>query len=164
MEITRENEIKIRELTNIETPFDINKVYGCQKGSCQKITYVSDSGFSAKAKNEKLVKLSVGVVRVGIAYKNLKENQDLENIQDVKGEWINQFLIRSNGIDRLRVYPNKLPNIKTKTYYILNGEIKTKEWIIENGYLQASYVNRANQPKKCFDIKLENILAFGKDN
>ena len=86
MELTRENKMKIREITRIEEEFNINKVYTCQKGSFQKIIYVSDNGINAKGKKENLIKLSIGVVRVGITYANLKANQGLELTGELKGK------------------------------------------------------------------------------
>jgi len=164
MELTRENEMKIRELTRIEEEFDINKVYTCQKGSFQKIIYVSDNGINAKGKKENLIKLSIGVVRVGITYANLKANQGLELTGELKGKtWKrDKYLLETTkGNELLRVYTCNLPNVKTKTYYLLNGEIKTKEWLRENEYLLKEQENPL--PKKCFDININNILAFGNN-
>lgn len=163
MTLTLENQNAIRNiLGNIETPFDTNQVYTCRVGSCQKIAFVSDSGINAKGKRENLVKLEISVVRVGIKYANLKQNIGKEIGALPYGEMVDKYYIKSNDKLQLRVYKATLPNAKTKVYYLLNGELKTKEWLVENNYFQDSYLRQAQNEKLCFNIKVENIIKFGK--
>ena len=53
MTITLENQNTINNILHIETPFNVNQIYTCRKGACQKIAYVSDSGINAKGKKER---------------------------------------------------------------------------------------------------------------
>lgn len=165
MTITLENKNKINEILGmVETPFDTNQVLNVRKGSCQKIAFVSESGINAKGKKENLIKLEIAIIRVGIAYENLKVNQNEEfQSQEHKlpyGEWdIPRYYIKHNDKLQLRVYNSTLPNHKTKVYYLLNGEIKTKEWCRENNYL----LSESNREKPiCYNIKVENIIKFGR--
>lgn len=161
MTITLENQNTINNILNIETPFNVNQIYTCRKGACQKIAYVSDSGINAKGKKENLIKLNISVVRVGVKYANLKVNEGKQLTGELPyGEWRdNGYIINHKDIEYLRVYNATLPNAKTKTYYLLNGEIKTKEWCRENNYL----LSESDREKpSCYNIKVENIIQFGK--
>ena len=52
-----------------------------------------------------------------------------------------------------------LKNVKTKTQYFLDNEPITKEELIERGIIK----DKPHTDKKCFNIKLENLIELGKE-
>lgn len=111
-----------------------------------------------QTKNYTLVKKSSGVVRMGIAYSNLKANKEKDTQGLPYGQFeIDNVLIEHNGKKQVRMYPSACPKHRTHTTYIYNGVEKTKQELIEMGVIKV----KPYQERLCFNVKLENLIALG---
>lgn len=111
-----------------------------------------------QTKTYSLVKISKGVVRMGIAYSNLKANKEKDTQGLPYGQFeINNVLIEHNGKYQVRLYPSKCKNHRTHTTYYYNGIEKTKQELIDMGVIKV----KPYQERLCFNVKLENLIALG---
>ena len=118
--------------------------------------------------NGRVRKETTAVVCFGKSYRNLKVNQgrEEESFQGLPSSQhfiIDNVLIEQNKDNvvsyLVRVYPNTLKNIKNETkWYFDNVEI-TKQELIERGIIK----DTPHTEIPCWNVKLENLLALGKE-
>ena len=121
----------------------INDFINCRKGTIRKVAIKSDSNFLKKGKESDLQKISICYVRFGISYSNMKSTKEYlaqNNLTQVNplpwGVWvIPNYAIEHKGKTYIRMSLAKLPNLKTKTTYYLNGVEVDKQYLIDNKYI-----------------------------
>lgn len=133
-------------------------------GTYTKIKHQREIDISKKHPNETLLKISSGVYRIGINYANLIENKNKVIGEATWGENVKgyeRYFKKHQKKDALetsyylKVFTTK--HHRTFTYYILNNEIVSKKYLIENGYI------KEEKPKELlmFTIELKNIIQIG---
>lgn len=132
-----------------------------KNGAFASIEYCSYPKPRAKFKDCIIKKVTRGVYRLGIAYKNLASKKDVETESLPYGEWVNTMvnkLIKHNDKHLLRIYMTNNRKHKPHTQWYINGEPTTKEALIEMGAISDSKSNHT----ELFNVYLENIIRIGK--
>ena len=143
------------------------KVNGLKKGAYTKATWQSFPLKSGPYKN-RIRKVTSGVVRVGIDFSHLSENQGRTTGALNYGTWhkknyVIENVSKDNVVSYLvRLYPSKCKNHKKTTLWYLDDQLVTSEWLIENGYAkQEQLFKSSNSPLTCFNVGLENLISLG---
>ena len=124
-----------------------------KKGSYYKMVFKSIK----EIKGNTIEKVSNGVYRFGINYKNISKVKDITTHSLLWGEWQTQnFILKHKETLYLRVYPSTCKYHKTKSFYLLNGKETTKQELIEMGLLK----EQNTKEMLCFNIKLENLISI----
>ena len=123
--------------------------------------WTSQKKTTASHKQDKVIKVSKGVLRLGVKYANLQSVKDkgIEVQPLTYGEYVEQsenYLIEYKGQKYVRVYPSKNKNHKITSKYYLNGKEVEKQYLIDNGICTESMLG-SSQVVDCFNIKLENL-------
>ena len=133
-----------------------------KNGKYRKITYKSEKVL--KRKGVTITKITSGVYRFGCGYGNVVK-KEFDTTNDLKanskpfGEFLEGYhnlVSQKDEKQYLWVFNSKNRKHRPHTTYLLNGEETTKEYLIENGYLD-------NKPKSftpMFVINLENLLEW----
>lgn len=142
-----------------ETFKDFQSKY--QIGSYVRCEWKSKKDTTAKHKDGKVIKISNGVVRLGVKYENLqsiKEKgikvQPLTYGEYVKGS--ERYLIEHKGQKYVRLYTSKSKNHKTHSKYLLNGVEVDRQYLIDNGVCTEKMLGSSKE-LDCFNVKLENL-------
>lgn len=123
----------------------IQEIQSKKKGAIYKVIISGDSNFLKKGKESNLTKETTMCVRLGIKRANIKKviEQEIENPTDQPrqlpwGEWkISNLIITHKEQDYVRCY--KVNNFgHPKTIYKLDGQVVSREWLIENKYISSS--------------------------
>ena len=159
------------ELSNV-----INALSKRQKGTYVKVGWKSNIE-STKARNMgiEVVKITKATVRWGVNYSNLKRVKEIraekgdgatestrkpwyrhleatphiiQNLNDPKKQYLQLFTINKKGY--------------IKTEYYINGEFKTKQEVIDSGYVNASEFSSKGE---CLimNVLISNIRFIGKE-
>lgn len=153
----------LNNLRNLSVEEKINFLQGIRKGCNQSVVYQSFPA-TKNAWKDRVRKETRGVCRLGINYKNLKENQNRVDFQDLPNSQrfvLKNVVIENNKDNQIsylvRMYfssNNTKPNVK---YYLDNQEI-SKEELIQMGALRDSQ----REKPLCFNVKMENLLELGR--
>lgn len=110
-----------------------------------------------------LEKVSRAVIRAGVDYANLAENEGKEIGPLPWGEWVDfPRILQHKGELYLRLYPSKSPNHRVESQYYVNGnEIDRATFL---SYLTPSDAKKQDEIPPCFNIKEENLLDVNEDN
>lgn len=144
------------------------------KGAYVYLSWKSDKGvrkaYLKDHPDTTIVKVSKGIVRLGIDYTNTeyykaKENKIVDGTRPIKDHWLEGYehfiLVREgdNGEKsyKLQVYASKTKH-KIESDYYLNGE-KTPKEDLDDIMLKES--SRPNDEFIVFTIKLENLISIG---
>lgn len=146
----------------------INKLYEKKNGSFFKVRYSSDLPLTAEAKRNGITayKISEATVRKGVKYVNMKSVQAKVEAgyqlthQLPWGNWHPDYeglVIQHKDVDYIRFATS--PN-KNKSIYILNGEAVSYETLKNSGYIQKSWLVKAESGEKAevLTIKADNIM------
>ena len=144
----------------------LDQIKTLKKGAYTYAEYKSEPKPLAAHKDAKIVKVSKGVYRFGIAYKNIKEVK--ESGKEVGplpfGSWEENFenYIVSHTKDEkttkyLRFYITK--HHKTRTQWYLNGEKVSVDKLINGGYISEKAANKKHD--LLFIVPLQNVLKLG---
>lgn len=139
----------------------IEKINQIKNGKYVSIEYCSFPKPRAKFKDCTIKKVTKGVYRLGIAYKNLASKKDITTEKLPYGEWVQPMvnkLIKHNDSYQLRVYMTGNKKHKATTQWYLNDEPITKQELIDMGAISDSKSSHV----ELFNIKLENIIRIGK--
>lgn len=167
--INLENLTIEQKLTEIKNIFDNN----FSKGAYRNLVWKSDKGVrKAYLKDHPettIVKVSKGIVRLGIDYTNTeyyktKENKIVDGTRPIKDHWLEGYehfiLVRENDNGeksyKLQVYASKTKH-KIESDYYLNGE-KTPKEDLDDIMLKESSI--PNDEFIVFTIKLENLISI----
>lgn len=133
-------------------------------GAYTKIKYAKQ--LETNDPNDTLIKVSEGVYRLGIKFSNIIENKDRE-IQplrwgeNVKGfeKYFIQHTKKNDPTQELKYYLKifTTKHHRTKTTYILNNEIVSKQFLIDNGKIK----EKESKPLLTFSIPLNEIIEIG---
>lgn len=147
-----------------------------QKGTYVKIGWKSNIE-SAKARKMgvEVVKETDATVRWGVNYSNLKRVKELKAEQNVESQvntrkpWYRHLEATPHIIEHLSDSTKQYLQLFTinrkgyiKTKYYINGELKTKQEVIDSGYVNASEF----APKEeclIMNIPISNIKFIGKE-
>ena len=147
-----------------------------QKGTYVKIGWKSNIE-SAKARKMgvEVIKETDATVRWGVNYSNLKRikelkaKQDLETQTNVRKPWYRHLEATPHIIEHLSDSTKQYLQLFTinkkgymKTKYYINGELKTKQEVIDSGYVNASEF----APKEeclIMNIPISNIRFIGQE-
>lgn len=137
-----------------------NKIAEIKKGTFLHIEYMKE-----EQKGEHLlVKESSGVYRIGINYANLKTQKNKVTGPLAWGEWVkcyeNYLLSHTKKGETeenfyLRIYTTD--SVKTVSRYFLDGVERTKQWLIDNGFIKVKKSERLD----CFCVNVKNITKIG---
>ena len=144
----------------------IEKITTIKKGTFVTIAFKSYPKPLSAHKNDVIEKFTCGVYRIGISYINMKINEDkvVTNLPygQYDPDYQNYIITHTNKSGEykefLRIYTTQNHKHNPKTFYKLNGEIVTKEFLIENGYISASKSN----PTSVFNVEIKNLISIGK--
>ena len=151
----------LNNLRGLSVEEKITFLKGVRKGCNQSVVYQSFPA-TKNAWKTRVRKETCGVVRLGINYKNLKDNQNRVDFQDLPSS--QRFILKNIVIENnkenqvsylVRLYfssNNAKPSVK---YYLDNQEI-SKEALIEMGALKDS----KKEKPLCFNVKMENLLEL----
>ena len=133
-----------------------------QKGGYVKVQWYS-MPCTKKAFKDRVRKETTSVLRLGVNYGNLKENENKEiNPLPTYLEWHYKNIIlrniNTNGL-LVRVYTSKVKNYTPSVQYYLDNEPITKQELIDMGALNASQSKSFDG--NTFNIKLDNIISLG---
>lgn len=136
-----------------------------RKGAYVKATWQSFPAMSAKGKGHNVRKVSQGLVRVGVDYSNIKENEGKENNGLPETEkWLAfPYLIQNvvTGKKKVRLTVSKSATAKTEVKYYLDGNEITKEKLRETGFVRPSALDHKTTDLLVFNVLLENLLDIG---
>lgn len=143
------------------------KVSSLKKGAYTKATWQSFPLKSGPYK-DRIRKVTSGVVRVGIDFSHLSENQGRTTGALSYGSWhkknyVIENVSKNNVVSYLvRLYPSKCKNHKKTTLWYFDNELVTSEWLIENGYAkQEQLFKTSSGPIQCFNVGIENLISLG---
>lgn len=120
-------------------------------GQFIRVSWKSNPRPKAQFKNLKLEKISSAVVRAGINFANLKENEGRETGRLPWGDWkIFPYVIEHRGKDYLRLYPNNKPETK----YFINGKTVDRDEFLDKLPESA----KKEESPSCFTVAEENII------
>jgi hypothetical protein len=130
-----------------------------RKGQFISAKWQSQVKTAAAHKHLEVVKISHAVVRTGIDYANLRQNEDHETGELPWGEWSNApWIIEHRGEHYLRLYIAEDASVNSS--YLMNGEPTTRETVQE--LLTPSSRNRPKSgPTLTFTVKWANLLDIG---
>lgn len=143
------------------------KLSTIRKGAYTKATWQSYPLKSGPYK-DRIRKITIGVVRIGIDYSHLKENDGKETGALPYGKWNKKNVVIEN-VDKndvvsynVRLYPSNSKNHKNEKYWLLDDQLVSAEWLIENGYAKENQLFKKQYgPFLCFNVKLENLISLG---
>ena len=134
------------------------KIEGIIKGAFTKIEHKTIKKPLAAHKDAFIEKYTKTVIRMGISYQNMKQNQNRITGPLPWGQWVagyENYLIEHKGSLYLRLYMDDVHSATTIWY--LNGKETTKEYLEQNGYIGKQSKNES----KCYNINIENIISIG---
>ena len=153
----------LNNLRGLSVEEKVDFLKGVRKGCNQCVVFQSFPA-TKNAWKARVRKETCGVVRLGINYRNLKENQNRVDFQDLPNSQrfvLKNIVIENNKENQVsylvRMYfssNNAKPSVK---YYLDNQEI-SKEALIEMGALRDSQ----REKPLCFNVKMENLLELGR--
>ena len=135
----------------------IQKIEGIKKGVFTTITQITTKKPTKDFKDAIIEKHTQTVIRMGISYQNMKQNQNRITGKLPWGQWMagyENYLIEHKEKVYLRLYRDSIHQEKTVWY--LNGKETTEKYLIENNIMKPSTNNNA-----CYAIQIENIVSIG---
>lgn len=144
----------------------ITKINSLRKGAYTYCEYRSEPKPLAAHKDAKIVKVSSGVYRFGIAYKNIKEVKESgKQVGSLPfGSWetnLENYVVSHTKEEKttkyLRFYITK--HHKTKTQWYLNGEKVSVDMLVKGGYISEKAVNKKHD--LLFIVPIQNVLRLG---
>lgn len=114
-------------------------------------------------KGHEIKKVTKGIYRLGIAYKNLASKKDVVTEKLPYGKWVDKWvnkLIEKDGEYQLRLYSTNNRKHKVHTQWYLDGKEITKEELIEMGAISESMAK--SHHTELFNVHLENIIRIGR--
>ena len=116
----------------------------------------------------RIKKVTSGVVRIGINFSHLSENQGKQTGPLNYGYWQRKNVVienvdKNNVVSHLvRLYPSNCKNHKKVVEWYFDDKLVSSEWLIENGYAKQEQLFKPNSaPFLCFNVKLENLISLG---
>lgn len=127
-----------------------------KKGAFTKISQKTTKKPLAKYADSTIEKYTDLVVRMGISYPNMKQNQNRVTGPLPWGKWMagyENYLIEHKGKVYLRLYKGSVH--KEKSVWYLNGKETTQKYLEENKIIGKQY------DKDCYTILIDNIISIG---
>lgn len=116
-----------------------------------------------KEYNGRVRKETSSVVRLGVNYSNLQENDGKEiQARPSSLKWYYKNIVLQNvntNTLNVQVYTSKVKTHKSITQYFLDGEPITKQELIDMGALSPSQAKSFDG--NTFMVKLDNIISIG---
>lgn len=149
-------------LENLNDQQKVEIIDGLPKGSYVKFKWFS-MPCTKKDFKDRVRKETTSVVRLGVNYGNLKEN-DGKEIQPLPTylKWYYKNIILQNVNTNallVRVYTSKVKNYTPSVQYFLDGEPITKQELIEMGAFSPSQLKSFDG--NTFNVKLDNLISIG---
>lgn len=164
------NEFKnLKAIATKEQLNNIKKLYKKRKGQFFSFVYLSDKEWekeNMKAESLKLghhvTKITIGSMRSGVAYDYLKSTISKRMSQGyIPYSKQSFYTTEDNIIGKNKTkdvyYILGVPNGKCKSYYIVDGEQKTKQELIESGLMRESFSKRSDGGN-WRTLKIKNVL------
>lgn len=129
-----------------------------KKGAFTKISQRTTKKPLAKYKDSTIEKYTDLVVRMGISFQNMKQNQNRITGPLPWGQWMagyENYLIEHNGKVYLRLYTDDIHSVKSVWY--LNGKETTKQYLEENKIIG----KKSSKDSHCYNILIDNIISIG---
>lgn len=143
--------MKINEFQNLKI----------KNGAFTSVEYCSYPKPLKAYKGHEIKKVTKGIYRLGIAYKNLASKKDIQTEKLPYGQWVDNWvnkLIERDGKYQLRLYMTNNRKHKSHTKWYLDGQEITKQELIEMGAISESNSNHIEM----FNVHLENVIRIGK--
>ena len=143
----------------------INFFKGYKKGTYIRFEWFTLPSNTRAAYKGRVKKITKAVVRLGIDYSHIKENENkviggLVGQQHHLSGFENYIIVNEKtNEEKLRVYLSKNHKHKMVSTYYLDGNETTFDNLVEIGALPPKKDNR--EQILCFDIKVNNILKIG---
>jgi hypothetical protein len=113
-----------------------------------------------------VIKVTEGIVRQGVDYAHIASvkaaglgTNPLPG--DEKWKYFPYVIEGKNGL-KVRLTKVNNPKRLPKSYYEVDGKRMTKEEVAATGYVAPSYLAPKKGDSPIFNVKLENLISFGK--
>ena len=160
---------KLRIIAEKEQLNNIKKLYKKRKGQFFSFIYLSDEKWekeNMKAESCNLghhvIKITIGSMRSGVAYNHLKSTISKRMSQGyIPSSRQSYYTTEDNIIGKNKTkdicYVLGVPNGRCKSCYIVDGEQKTKQELIESGLMRESFSKRSDGGD-WRTLKIKNVL------